>query len=360
MKRVRVLVLLTLGCGGVETELYGATPTDAAVLLPDGGAPFDAGTVSDAGSTVDAGRPDAGTPDAGIDAGRPSVDAGFDAGTVGRPTSDGGFTVVNNLAYTGGAAHGLDLFLPSGPGPYPLIVYIHGGAWLEGDKNEFVGLWRAEAARGYAVASLDYRLVPSIRWPGNIQDVKAAVRWLRAHAATYRLDASRFAAWGASAGGHLASVLATSSGVAALEDVSQGNSGQSSAVQALVGWYGPSDFLQMDAQTVSQCSNEYHNDPGSPESQLVNCAIQSCPDAVARANPITYVDATDPPALLMHGQVDCTVPPGQSQIFHDALRSHGVRSTLVLLPRVGHNFGDNPPPGVMDQVHTFLDSTFYP
>ncbi|MBK7864943.1 MAG: alpha/beta hydrolase, partial [Archangiaceae bacterium] len=168
---------------------------------------------------------------------------------------------------------------------------------------------------------IDYRLSGVARFPAQIHDVKAAVRWLRAHATQYRLDPARLSAWGQSAGAHLAMLLGTSSGVTALEDLSQGNPTESSRIGAVIDWFGPTDFLKMDAQTVSGCSSQNHDAADSPESKLVGCQIQTCPQKSNAASPLTYVDAADPPMVLMHGAKDCTVPTPQANLMDAALRA---------------------------------------
>ncbi|MBX7097065.1 MAG: alpha/beta hydrolase [Myxococcaceae bacterium] len=319
-----------------------------------GGSGGQGGALADAGPS-DAGPHDAGVRDAGADAGN------VDAGPPRPPHTDGGFTRFPGLSYAPGAAHGMDLTVPSGAGPFPLVLYIHGGAWLEGDRSEAQPLVDRQARRGYAVASIDYRLTPVAKFPAQIQDVKAAVRWLRAHAGQYHLDPARFASWGASAGGHLAMLVGTSGRVTALEDLSQGNPAESSAVQAVVDWYGPTDFLQMDAQTVAGCASQNHDAADSPESKLVGCQIQSCPQKVAAANPITYVDPADPPMLLMHGAKDCTVPTPQAGLMDAALKAKGVGSTLVIVSGLGHDFdGMRSSSTRMQQIDDFLDRTLYP
>ncbi len=283
---------------------------------------------------------------------------GRDGGTAKRPLGDGTYENYLDLVYVDGSdttSHGIDVYVPGGDGPFPAIVYIHGGAWLQGDKYGPRNVIDREATRGYVVASINYRLTPTgVRWPTPMYDVKAAVRWLRAHAARYKIDPTRIAAWGDSAGAHLAAVLGTSAGVASLEDLSMGNASESSRVQAVLDWYGPTDFLQMD----SQCDDD-HDASDSAESELVGCAIQTCPDAVKAANPITYIDSADPPVLLFHGADDCTVPPGQSEIFDAALRNKGVSSQLRIFEGYAHNFIAFPNDEMWSLSEDFLDHTLY-
>jgi acetyl esterase/lipase len=169
---------------------------------------------------------------------------------------------------------------------------------------------------------LNYRFSQHAKFPAQIHDVKAAVRWLRANASTYGLDSNRFGAWGPSSGGHLVTLLGTSSGVSAM-DGSLGPAGQSTKVQAVVDWYGPTDFLQMDAHRLP--GSESHETPDSPEARLIGGPIRQMREAVKAASPITYITRDDPPFLVLHGDRDPTVPPHQSVLLRDALIAAGVK-----------------------------------
>jgi acetyl esterase/lipase len=261
-----------------------------------------------------------------------------------------------DLAYASASpAQKLDLYLPTqGEGPFPLVIWVHGGAWLVGDKRSYLGDPPAIAfqllRRGYALASLNYRLSQEARFPAQIQDVKTAVRWLRLHAQDYSLDPDRFGAWGASAGGHLAALLGTSEGIPELEGEHLGSAGAPGRVQAVVDWFGPTDFLQMDRQAAAVGCPTFgdggHDSPGSPESRLVGAPIQERPDLVQAANPIAYIRAgmPPPPFLIQHGTQDCIVPVGQSLLLSEALLPvlGEENLTLTLLP-AGH--GAPPVPG---------------
>jgi acetyl esterase/lipase len=214
----------------------------------------------------------------------------------------------------------------------PVVVWIHGGAWIGGSKGApFPAL--VLLARGYAVASIGYRLSQEALFPAQIKDCKAAVRWLRANAEQCHFDPDRFGAWGSSAGGHLAALLGTSGGVRDLEG-KEGNLEYSSRVQAVCDWFGPTDFLRMN--DVRGIIN--HDAADSPESRLIGGPIQEHSAEVARANPISYVTPDDPPFLIMHGDRDRTVPLNQSELLHAALQKAGVESTLVVVPGSGHGF----------------------
>ena len=264
------------------------------------------------------------------------------AAATGQPAGAPTQSTYTDLAYAdASASQKLDLYLPStGSGPFPVVVAIHGGAFKMGDKADGQeSAMLAALDRGYAVASINYRLSDEAIFPAQVNDAKAAVRYLRANAATYNLDPNKIAAWGGSAGGYLAAMLGTTGGVADLEDMSQGNSDQSSAVQAVVDWFGPLSFLDMDPQfQASGTGPANHNDAGSPESQLLGSALPDVPDLVKQADPTTYITADDPAFLIQHGTNDGNVPVEQSINFADALTkvlgSDAV--TLKLLEGAGH------------------------
>lgn len=238
------------------------------------------------------------------------------------------------------SAQKLDLYIPTGDGPFPVVILVHGGAFLMGDKaagDATIGIDQL-LSRGFAVASINYRLSGEAKAPAQIQDVKAAVRFLRANASLYKLNPEKFGAWGGSAGGSLVSLLGTSCGVSELEGAELGNSEQSSCVQAVVDWFGPIDFLQMDNQFAGTGCPVNHDAADSPESQLVGGPIQENVEVVKLVNAATYITSDDPPFFIQHGTSDCNVPPQQSQLFYDALSSMlGVdKVTLILLDGAGH------------------------
>ncbi len=233
--------------------------------------------------------------------------------------------VIRDLEYA--RANGkpllLDLYLPEhAQGKLPVIVSIHGGGWHGGQKERSPGLHFTRY--GYAVASVDYRLTGEAVFPAQIEDCKAAVRWLRAHAAFYGLDPDRFGAWGASAGGHLSALLGTSGGVAELEG-NLGNSSYSSRVQAVVDYFGPIDVALWYRQKKQE------------DAALIGGPVTGNERRLALANPITYVDRGDPPTLIAHGRQDPLVPMSQSQLFEEALRKAGVPVQLHLVPGAGHS-----------------------
>jgi acetyl esterase/lipase len=243
----------------------------------------------------------------------------------------------------------LDLYVPEeGPRPRPVVLWVHGGAWRSGSKERCPALWLTR--HGYAVASINYRLSGVAQFPAQIHDVKTAIRWLRAQAQKYELDPERVGAWGSSAGGHLVALLGTSDGVEKLEGKG-GHADQSSRVQAVCDFFGPTDFLQMDAHSPPG-SPITHDASSSPESLLIGGPIREHPDEVARANPITWVDRDDPPFLILHGDRDPLVPLHQSQLLHAALAQAGVDVTLHVVEGAGHGFGG---PDIERRVLEFFD-----
>ena len=259
-----------------------------------------------------------------------------------------GVVVHRDLAYVSGGhpRQVLDLYLPDLGHATPLIIWIHGGAFRMGSKEDHVPFEMLE--QGYAIASLNYRLSQHARFPAQIEDCKAAVRWLRAHADTYGLDLLRFASWGESAGGHLAAMLGTAGHERSFE-VGE-HLDRSSCVQAVLDFFGPTDFLQMDAQRLPE--GMVHDAADSPESQLVGGPIQERPAKVARANPVTYVTPEAPPFLIVHGDRDPLVPYGQSLLLVDALRAAGVPVTFYTVVGAGHGGFDDPQIGSL--VQSFL------
>jgi acetyl esterase/lipase len=250
----------------------------------------------------------------------------------------------------------LDLYLPEAGGPFPLIVWIHGGAFRAGDK---AGIWYKpilnQTQRGYAVASIDYRLSGSAKFPALVHDAKAAVRWLRANAAQYNLKADRIVVAGESAGGYQAVMLGTSGGVAELEGT-LGNPKESSRVEGVIDFFGPTALLAMDDGASSCKTPLVHRAPNSPESLLLGCNLDDCPDRAKAASPIAYVARDNPPFLILHGTADCQVPHSQSQRLYDALRAAGVKADLHLLPDVGHGDRRFMTPETEKLVNEFVDS----
>ena len=257
-----------------------------------------------------------------------------------------GTRAIRDIAYVPGGHENqkLDLFLPEFGENLPLIVYIHGGAFRLGSKAQLPAVSYLE--KGYAVASLGYRFSQHAIFPAQLEDVKAAVRWLRANAGEYGIDPDRFAAWGQSAGSYLAILLGVTDGVTEFE-VGE-NLDVSSAVQVVIDNYGPTDFAQMDAHRLPD--GQLHDPADSPESQLIGGALQENLEAVARANPITYVSAGDAPMLVVHGDADPLVPHHQSEILVEALEAVGVEVEFYTVAGGGHGRFTDPKVGELTEM----------
>ena len=239
----------------------------------------------------------------------------------------------------------LDLVIPKKQpdAPMPLVVYIHGGKWLQGHKA--TGLRRvlvATTKNEFAVASIGYRLSGETIWPAQIHDCKAAIRWLRANAKTYHIDPDRIAVWGSSAGGHLAAMLGTSAGVESMDGSLGPHTNVSSHVTCVIDYFGPSDLSKLNTMAPTN-SWLNHDAPDSPGSLLLGAPVLTVPEKVATANPITYVSKKNPAFLIVHGTKDGGVAYGQSELLHNALKKEGVNSTLLTVKGAGHGSGFGPP-----------------
>jgi acetyl esterase/lipase len=265
-------------------------------------------------------------------------------------------------------AQKLDIYWPSkGDGPFPVIISIHGGAFMFGDKRDHQLVpMLAGLGRGYAIVGVNYRMSGEATFPALVHDVKAAVRWVRANSANLQLDPERIVAWGGSAGGYLALMLGISTGVGELEDWTLGNLDQSSHVQGVVDWFGPTNFLKMDEQLaqagLAPHPDHSHNRATSPESLLLGQQITEVPELVRTANPETYIRPGLPPFFIQHGDRDDIVPHQQSvniaAKLSDVLGPEMV--TLELLPGVGHGGPEFETDENLQKVFTFLDQILYP
>jgi acetyl esterase/lipase len=236
----------------------------------------------------------------------------------------------------------LDLYLPEkrvGDGPLPVIVFIHGGGWQNGDKAAGGRrLARLLQSGRYAGVSIGYRLTDEAKWPAQIHDCKAGIRWIRAHSAEYGLDPSRMVAFGPSAGGHLVAMLGVSGGDTSLEGTIGPHRGESSAVSAVIDFFGPTDFVTM----AERPSGMRHDTATSPEGKLLGGAPKDVPQVAKEASPLHHVRGGEPPFLIVHGDADRIVPFGQSADFAAKLKKAGVEAALVTVGGGGHGQGFGP------------------
>lgn len=247
-----------------------------------------------------------------------------------------------DLAYaTVSAAQKLDIYQPKKlKKASPVVVYIHGGAFKMGDKAGFMDQTAIKKIvdAGFIVASVNYRLSGEALYPAQIQDVKAAIRFLRANADTYLIDSKNVFSWGASAGGCLSALVATTADVPELEGAELGNASFSSRVVAAIDWFGPIDFLSMDEQGEKQGLGIRTNDANSPESQLVGGAVQQHADKCATANAMNYITPDDAAILIQYGNADRNIPVLQHHNFYKALQSvlSADKLKLEVIDGAGH------------------------
>jgi len=241
--------------------------------------------------------------------------------------------VERDLVYGkgGDAELKLDLAMPkAGAGPFPAIVFLHGEGWRAGNRRQMSQFAEGVARMGYVGVTVEYRLVPAARFPAQVEDCKAAVRFLRARAGQYRIRPDRVGVVGFSAGGHLASMLGLAGEPDGLEGEG-GNAGQSSRVQAVVSFFGPTDFSTRDW-------------PRDLEREVIvpflGGSFADRPDVYRKASPVSYVTREAPPFLLFHGAEDELVPVDQSKLLAAKLREFGVPVRLVILEREKHGFTD--------------------
>ena len=248
-----------------------------------------------------------------------------------------------DVAYaTSSPAQRADVYLPStGDGPFPVIVFVHGGGYVTGDKSALIpGLVSAANRRGFAVVSAGYRLLTEADFPAQIHDVKAAVRWVRASASgMYALDAESIAIWGASAGGHLAALVGTSEGVDLLQDDTLGYADVPARVAAVVDWFGPADFIAM-RDYLGEVRRIEGGEVTFPLDYITR-RIDDSPELVEAANPATHADPRDPPILIQHGDADAVVPVQQSIALAEGLTARMGRDkvTLEIASGEGHGTG---------------------
>lgn len=247
----------------------------------------------------------------------------------------------------------LDLYLPKDVKKPPLVVFIHGGGWKAGSYKSCSTSWLT--GQGFAVASISYRFSQVAVFPAQIHDCKGAVRWLRAHAGEYGYDTTRIGAAGTSAGGHLALLLGTTGGVAEYEGTVGGNLDQSSAVQAVADYFGPSDFiLRSENQPIKT------EDPKSTVYLLLGGPVKKNLDLARFASPAFQVSAGDAPLLILHGDKDPTVHLDQSQRMVDVYRQTGLEVALQVVPGAGHGGAAFFAPPLRETVASFFTKHLRP
>lgn len=285
-----------------------------------------------------------------------------------RPTKEM-VQLVSNVVYAQVPDRGyvskamtMDLLVPCGEGPYPTIVYINGGGFINANKDGYIQQRLELAEHGYVVASITYRVAPASTFPAPLEDVKSAIRYLRAHADQFHIDSQHIGVMGGSAGGYLAAFAGTTSGMRQFD--SGDNLEQSSDVQAVVDLYGVSDLTAIGADYGPDVQ-ELHRSPAATEALWINGSpvfggkdggIDANPEGAAAANPISYISDKTPPFLLMHGDADTVVSPSQTEILRAALAQHNVEAQRYVVKGAGHGGALWIQPEIMKLIIDFFDA----
>lgn len=266
---------------------------------------------------------------------------------------------VKDVAYaTTSSAQKMDIYVPAGTGPFPAVVLIHGGAFKAGDKAMEAANAAKLVANGYVAISINYRLSGEAVFPAAVHDCKAAVRFIRANATSYKINASKIGTWGASAGGNLSAILGTSGGDTYLEGTQGSNLTTSSTVQVTIDWFGPINFATMVSEGLALGFASSYN--VNNESQYLGVDANSPANIaiVNKANPTTYIDANDPPFWIQVGSVDPLIPYTQSLNFYNSLKAVLGDSKVgyELISGAGHGGALFSTDANLTKAITFLDS----
>jgi acetyl esterase/lipase len=259
--------------------------------------------------------------------------------------------VTKDVEYARAGEHSLklDIYVPAAASPPPVVVWVHGGAWRGGSKNNPSILPLTE--RGFAVASVDYRLSPVAQFPAQVHDIKAAIRFLRAKANQHGADARRIAITGGSAGGHLAALVGVTNGVKELEGDLGEHRDQSSDVQAIVSFYGASNLTTILAQSTPHGLSV--REPAL--ALLLGGAPDAKSDLARLASPVFHVDKSDPPLLWYHGDQDPQMPINQAHEVIGAYKKNGLPATFEVVYGGAHGGRLFYTPEQMQQMAEFLD-----
>jgi acetyl esterase/lipase len=246
----------------------------------------------------------------------------------------------------------IDVYVPATKGPHPLVLYIHGGGWIGGHTRhsgalaDFPKVLAALAAEGFTVASLEYRLSSEAKYPAQVQDAKAALRFLGDHAKQYKIDPTRVGIWGGSAGGHLTALTALSCHETKLDPLAA----KDVCATAAVTWYGVFDFGALAAARAGGGDQAAE--------KLLGCTGPCTPAQYAFASPVSYIDSKDPPFLLIHGTEDKTVPVEQSHLAEAAFKAAGVPVQAIYIPGVDHSFIGSTPAQTRTATLLATNATF--
>lgn len=288
--------------------------------------------------------------------------------TEGTISNAQGITYKQVLSSGGCTALKMDILSPSiaKDAKAPAILFINGGGFTGSSPAGSLDQRYALAKAGYVVASIQHRVVPGCRFPEPVEDCKAAVRWLRANAATYKIDVDNIGVMGGSSGGYFATMVGVTG---SNKDFDKGdNLDQSSAVKAVIDLYGVSDLTIIGAG-LSEELEQGHHSPATTEAMLVNgtafggnkgASVFDTPEAAAEASPFTYIDGSDPAFLIFHGDQDTLVSPVASMALHEQLLAAGVESERYVIAGAGHGGPAFSQPEILDMMVKFFDKHLKP
>ncbi len=234
---------------------------------------------------------------------------------------------------------------------FPAVIYLAGGGFRFTDPFSWIPMLTWFYQRGYVAVTVDYRCSGEAKYPAALQDVKTAIRFLRAHAGEYEIDPARISVMGDSAGGYLAVMAAATGDHPAFE--TKEYAGHSSRVQCICDWFAPIDFLTLNAS----CENgrEDHEAPTSPESTFLGAPLREIPELCAEASPLRYIDSSMPPLIVFHGTADTAVGPKQSELLYEAVTARGIPAELYLIRGAGHVGIEFSQPEVLLRISEFFD-----
>lgn len=270
------------------------------------------------------------------------------------------YAQVPDRGYTNKALT-MHLVIPQDKKPHPVILYINGGGFINANKDDYMQQWLDLAEHGYVVASMTYRVAPTSTFPAPLEDVKSAVRFLRANAEKFSIDAQHIGVFGGSAGGYLAAMAGTTNGVKSFDKGD--NLNYSSDVQAVVDVYGVSDVTKIGAD-YNKAVQKTHESAAATEALWVNGSpvfggkdggINANPEGSKAANPLTYISKKTAPFLLMHGDADVLVSPSQTELLREELAKHNIEAIRYLVKGAAHGGPYWVQPEIMDIVIAFYD-----
>jgi acetyl esterase/lipase len=283
------------------------------------------------------------------------------------PIKEPSVNLISDVVYSQQPIYGdsnvpleMDILQPEGKKPLPAVVFVPGGGFMSANNDKSVQQRMTISEAGYVVASIEYRVTPQSTFPSPLEDVKAAIRYLRANAEKFNIDPENIVVMGSSAGGYLAAFAGITNGLAEFDKGE--NLDQSSDVKAVIDLYGLSDLTRV-GDGFSEEIQALHKSPSAPEGMWVNGPSVMSPggsifdnlEKAAKANPITYITKDAPPFLIMHGDEDTLVSPNQTEILHENLINKGVDSTYYVVKGAGHGGTHWVQPKVMKILISFLD-----